>query len=147
MAGFVKRIRAETEGGVQTITGTLPPGERIDIGRMRFVNDAGDLIGSCAGGDGKLDWAFLADNSVCISNIGGRKDEGIRFARLGELHWLFAAKVRPETAVVRPPTLPIPLVSLGQGDYRRDWPELDADNQADDQAAGLRAAVAQGGPA
>lgn len=112
--------------GVQSIAGTLAPGERVDIGALRAVNDGGYLAMRHLCHDGMLRWvASGADAEICISNLANQPDEGACFRRFpGSEAWAFVAKVRPERLVVyRPVPVDIPVVRTGPGgEFCQDWP-------------------------
>ena len=144
----------------QTICGSLAPGERVDIGSLRAVNDGGDLVVKQLTPDGLLNWACSPDSELCISTLGDRPDEGVLFSRFGGAAWAFVAKVRPERCVVLHPVMfDVPLCRFGPGgDFVHDWQEEEtarprAENAEDaeisfitipdDQAAALREAMAQ----
>ena len=131
----------------QTISGSLSSGERVDIGPLRAVNSGGDLRFRHLHSDCMLRWSVSgADAEVSISNLGNRPDEGVIFGPFGNDTWAFVAKVRPERCVVlRPVPHDVPLCRFGPGgDFVHDWEgdALAGTLQTDDQAAGLRAAVA-----
>ena len=147
----------------QTICGTLAPGERIDIGPLRAANDGGYLAFRHLHNDAMLRWVFSGPQSeAAISNLGNRADEGVIFTRFCNDTWAFVAQVRPERCVVLRP-IPerelahaAPVCRFGPGGgFVHDWPGEEDRNaehakhaeeiaaaDADDQAAGLRAAVA-----
>jgi len=158
---LLKRILGRSVGqspapdSPQTICGTLAPGERIDIGPLRAVNDGGYLAVRHLCQDSMLRWVFSgsAEVEVCISNLGNRPDEGVIFDRFSNDTWTFVAKVRPEHLVVFRPipekqvgrrkaeggsedketsgdalssALSVPLVRTGPGgEFCRDWPAQD----------------------
>jgi len=116
---LLKRILGRSVGqspapdSPQTICGTLAPGERIDIGPLRAVNDGGYLAVRHLCQDSMLRWVFSgsAEVEVCISNLGNRPDEGVIFDRFSNDTWTFVAKVRPEHLVV---FRPIPEKQVGR---------------------------------
>jgi len=127
---LLNRAASARPGDPQTICGSLAPGERVDIGALRAVNDGGDLVVKQLKPDGTLNWACSPDAELCISNLANRPDEGVLFSRFGAAAWAFVAKVRPERCVVLLPVpFDIPVCRFGPGgDYMQDWPEPAIDN-------------------
>jgi len=160
MAIFFEQLlgrRRRQAGEPAIICGTLSPGERVDIGSLRIVNDYGDLRWAARCQTNALACGLSLDGQLTITGLDGHDDEGVCLGRpaAGSSRRSFVANVRPERAVQFTPTPEpsIPLVSLGQGDYRRDWPGDVAGSrepvagERQDQASGLRAAMADGGAA
>jgi len=164
MATLLERMlgRRRQPGDPAIICGMLSPGEQVDIGPLRIVNDDGDLHWTVR--SNVLSCGVSLDGQLTITGLDGHDDEGVCLGRpaAGSRRWSFVADVRPERAVVfslaKPPRSSLPLVSVGQGEYRRDWPgggtgnppkarrgEEPGTGERQDQASGLRAAVAQGG--
>lgn len=125
LKGMLSRA-AGAPGSPQTICGSLAPGERVDIGALRAVNDGGDLVLRHLSNDGMLRWSIAgADAETSISNLGNRPDEGVIFSRFGsDGSWAFAAQVRPERCVILQPTLfDVPVCRFGPGGrFVHDWP-------------------------
>jgi len=148
---LINRAAAARPGDPQTICGSIAPGERVDIGPLRAVNDGGDLVLRHLVHDGVLRWSIAgADAETSISNLGNRPDEGVIFSRFGpDGSWAFVATVRPERCVVLHPVMcDIPVCRFGPGgDFVHDWPDSGDNGQltvdSGDQAAGLKHSSAE----
>jgi len=138
---------------VQEVTGTLDDGQGIEIGPVTVSNENGNL--TVRRGDGTRFFCSrpATDRPIVVEprpNMGAL----IVLRPTGKSAYAFVAELAAGLALTRTRSITLPraarraapIVRIGQGDYRRDWPGPAAGGQKD-QASGLRAAMAEGGAA